>query len=516
MPPTIALFLLSFAYVSAKVYDRCELARELKYVHEFPGPEVATWVCIVAHESIYDTAAMNPGSGDHGLFQISQLYWCSPPGDGFGCNAPCSAFRDDNIVDDVKCVRRIFKEHKRISGDGFNAWAVYPLYCKGDNGRYVKGCLNNEIDNSVSLGEVEMPDNSSSTEIPLSEEDDDDEGYEFPPLPSPPKKALENIISSNEDVYEFPPLPTTQRVVDNKFQAEKTLRLFPNFIEPAFVANVEPSFYTVTAATPFSIKLLTTWSPYPIVTTSSSRPSSKLTTLAPLSTFYKPSTGFESTSGFFPANPYNTKSVATTSVSIKPKQITYRPFSRRPNVTVTLKPIVGPPRPPPPPRPLFPRPTIRPLSNRRSRPTLRPFFKLNTPVSIKNTVFSSTTPLLHSTQIIGLNDRTSTLSELSFSESKNVYSFSTPEQKSTTTRPLSTSVENSQKESSNSKDKEVKTSEKVSGLKISTSTKPPPSSASNSGGNGNSLKREERRYDNEFPGYYFSRIGNGFRLVQML
>lgn len=525
MPPTIALFLLSVASVSAKVYDRCELARELKYVHEVPSHEVATWVCIVAHESIYNTAAMNPGSGDHGLFQISQLYWCSPPGDGFGCNAPCSAFRDDNIADDVKCVRRIFKEHKRISGDGFNAWAVYPLYCKGDKGRYVKGCFDNDIDNSISVGEAEVPINTSSTEKPYSEEDDD-EGYEFPPLPSPPKKTLENTISSNEDVYDFPPLPTTQRTLGDRFQAEKSLKLIPNFIEPAFVRNVEPSFFTVTSTTPFPTKLITTWSPYPIVTTLSSRPSTKISTLAPftekLTTLYK-----TSTSAFVTKVPYSTKPLTATTTYIQPKQITYKPFSRRPNVTVTLRPVIRPPRPPPPPRPLLPRPTIRPTHQRRSRPTLRPFSRFTTVAPKKNSVFFSTTSFLYPTQIIGINDRTSTIPEISFSETKNIYSFSTPTPKSTstkqstvtisstTTQPLPTSVGNSQTESKGFKS-EVKMTGKVSVLKMSTSPKPLSSSASNFGNNGNSLKREERRYDNVFPGYYFSRIGNGFRLVQML
>lgn len=42
---------------------------------DVPEEEIPTWVCIVQHESNYDTTAMNPGSGDHGLFQISQVYW---------------------------------------------------------------------------------------------------------------------------------------------------------------------------------------------------------------------------------------------------------------------------------------------------------------------------------------------------------------------------------------------------------------------------------------------------------
>ncbi|XP_017781869.1 PREDICTED: lysozyme C-like [Nicrophorus vespilloides] len=113
---------------SGKVYDRCELARELLDVHEIPEHQVATWVCLARHESEYNTSALNPGSGDHGLFQISELYWCSPH--GYACGVPCRDLRDDDIEDDVICARRIHREHKRLSGDGFNAWVVYNAYCK--------------------------------------------------------------------------------------------------------------------------------------------------------------------------------------------------------------------------------------------------------------------------------------------------------------------------------------------------------------------------------------------------
>lgn len=66
---------LSFWLVaSGKVYRRCDLVKELRNF-DVPEEEIATWVCIARYESNYNTSAMNPGSGDHGLFQISQLYW---------------------------------------------------------------------------------------------------------------------------------------------------------------------------------------------------------------------------------------------------------------------------------------------------------------------------------------------------------------------------------------------------------------------------------------------------------
>lgn len=169
------LAIIEFAF--AKIYERCELAKELKYIYQFSESELSTWLCIAQHESLLNTSAMNPGSGDHGLFQISQIYWCSPP--GHGCNTACVNFRDDNIADDVKCVRKIFKEHQRLFGNGFQAWAVYPLYCNRDTTKYIQGCFENEIDNSINIIDEEKP-------LPIPEDEEGD-GYEFPPLPTKPK-----------------------------------------------------------------------------------------------------------------------------------------------------------------------------------------------------------------------------------------------------------------------------------------------------------------------------------------
>ncbi|XP_055621365.1 uncharacterized protein LOC129765267 [Toxorhynchites rutilus septentrionalis] len=128
-----------------KVYERCELARELYNTHHLPLEQIATWVCIAHRESNYNVSAIGrlnaDGSGDHGLFQISDIYWCSPPGKGWVCGVSCSDLEDNDLTDDVECMRTIFEEHTRLSGDGFNAWAVYQPYCKGRSEHYIKGCF---------------------------------------------------------------------------------------------------------------------------------------------------------------------------------------------------------------------------------------------------------------------------------------------------------------------------------------------------------------------------------------
>lgn len=128
-----------------KIYERCELARELYYVHDVPIEQVSTWVCIARYESNYNTSAVGhasgPDSADHGIFQISDLYWCSPPGKGQGCGLTCAKLENANITDDIQCAKRIYDEHQRLSGNGFNAWAVYQPYCKGRDQHFVSDCF---------------------------------------------------------------------------------------------------------------------------------------------------------------------------------------------------------------------------------------------------------------------------------------------------------------------------------------------------------------------------------------
>ncbi|RZC36982.1 Lys domain containing protein [Asbolus verrucosus] len=138
----IFFLVLFYCRIEAKVFKRCELARALKNVYHVPSNQLATWMCIANFESHYDTSAINTSTGDHGLFQISQIYWCSNSRNpGKSCNTQCSKFRDNNIRDDVACAKKIYQEHQRISGNGFTAWVAYNRYCRGNVSQYVKGCF---------------------------------------------------------------------------------------------------------------------------------------------------------------------------------------------------------------------------------------------------------------------------------------------------------------------------------------------------------------------------------------
>lgn len=102
-------------------------------------------MCIAKQESNYETSAIGrlnaDGSEDHGLFQISDIYWCDDEGQGKGCNMACSELRDSDISNDVDCMLKIHEEHTFLSGDGFNAWTTYPR-CKDQSEEYIRGCFN--------------------------------------------------------------------------------------------------------------------------------------------------------------------------------------------------------------------------------------------------------------------------------------------------------------------------------------------------------------------------------------
>lgn len=118
-----------------RVFGRCEFVNTLRG-YGWAESEIPTWTCIVQHESNFNTDATNTDTGDHGIFQISQIYWCSNSGTpGNGCNIRCSDLHNDDISDDARCAHMIYE-----TAGGFGAWTTYAPYCAGDNSGQVAGC----------------------------------------------------------------------------------------------------------------------------------------------------------------------------------------------------------------------------------------------------------------------------------------------------------------------------------------------------------------------------------------
>lgn len=120
------------------VFEVCDMARQL-LDNNIPLEELDIWMCIIHRESNFNTSKVSiqhsDGSREHGLFQVSDTWWCSPPGNGTGCNIDCAKFKDTNITDDVTCALTI-----RNSREGFSAWESYNRWCKASRIAYSRSC----------------------------------------------------------------------------------------------------------------------------------------------------------------------------------------------------------------------------------------------------------------------------------------------------------------------------------------------------------------------------------------
>ncbi|XP_074473500.1 lysozyme C-like [Sebastes fasciatus] len=138
------VFLLLVAVASAKVYERCELARVLKAngMDGYRGHSLADWVCLSRRESNYNTRAVNnrnpDGSTDYGIFQINSRYWCNNGRAALsnGCNIQCSALLTDDLTVAINCAKRVVRDP-----NGIGAWVAWRNHCQGrDLSSYVAGC----------------------------------------------------------------------------------------------------------------------------------------------------------------------------------------------------------------------------------------------------------------------------------------------------------------------------------------------------------------------------------------
>ncbi|XP_069731998.1 lysozyme C-like [Phaenicophaeus curvirostris] len=139
----LAFLGLALPGIQGKVVQRCELVKILRQnsFEGYMGRTVADWVCLVAHESSYNTKAIhdNGSSRDYGIFRINSQYWCDDGkthGSKNACHMGCSKFLDDSIKDDMQCAKKIAQEAK-----GLKPWVGWNKHCRGKNlSPYVRGC----------------------------------------------------------------------------------------------------------------------------------------------------------------------------------------------------------------------------------------------------------------------------------------------------------------------------------------------------------------------------------------
>uniref|UniRef100_A0A1Y9H2P5 Lysozyme n=1 Tax=Anopheles dirus TaxID=7168 RepID=A0A1Y9H2P5_9DIPT len=135
----LAVVLAVLGSSNGKVFEKCELAKALDS-NGIPRSQIPDWICLAENESHFDTTALNTknkdGTWDYGLFQINNKYWCADQRKGPNdCKMQCSALRDDDITDDIKCIKLIHKRHT------FTAWVAWTKKCKGKKLPTVSECF---------------------------------------------------------------------------------------------------------------------------------------------------------------------------------------------------------------------------------------------------------------------------------------------------------------------------------------------------------------------------------------
>uniref|UniRef100_A0A1I8JV34 Glycosyl hydrolases family 22 (GH22) domain-containing protein n=1 Tax=Anopheles melas TaxID=34690 RepID=A0A1I8JV34_9DIPT len=123
-----ALLLAVLGTCSSKIYNRCELAR-LMAANRFPKEQLPDWMCLVQYESGFNTTAVRSAKKNrskyYGLFQLQSAYHCNEWMAGNECHLKCSTLLDDDISNDMRCARSIYRR------SFFNSWEGWRNNCQG-------------------------------------------------------------------------------------------------------------------------------------------------------------------------------------------------------------------------------------------------------------------------------------------------------------------------------------------------------------------------------------------------
>lgn len=94
----------------AKIFNHVEIAHTL---YENGITDITRWLCMIkelsAFNSTYYHVNENNESGN-GIFSIYHPFWCGTNEAGGKCNINCVKLRDDDLHDDIECVKFILKD----------------------------------------------------------------------------------------------------------------------------------------------------------------------------------------------------------------------------------------------------------------------------------------------------------------------------------------------------------------------------------------------------------------------
>lgn len=134
--------LILTSVVQSKVYERYELA---KLLYDNGITDITRWMCMTQFLSNFNTSTHIPGDikSGHGLFRIYYPFWCGIGENSGKCNIDCEKLRDEDISDDIQCVKIILEKQ------GIEAWKEPYARCKDNEDNSVPDWIfayNKDID----------------------------------------------------------------------------------------------------------------------------------------------------------------------------------------------------------------------------------------------------------------------------------------------------------------------------------------------------------------------------------
>lgn len=126
--------------MAGKIFERCELARELRDKHNIPVGQVGDWVCEAQYKSKFNTSARDRDGG-HGIFSF-QSSWCGPNG---YCQISCEDLLDDDITDDVDCMREYIVQYGYFNVQ--KRWKDHN--CAERSSGFIEGCFGEESELTI-------------------------------------------------------------------------------------------------------------------------------------------------------------------------------------------------------------------------------------------------------------------------------------------------------------------------------------------------------------------------------
>lgn len=113
-------FLLIFLTVStAKVYEQCELAKELYHDHKVSIFDIKDHLYVIGDTLNTGHQAGSADSGyDLGLYRIASKWWCKIGEEGGNCEMDCNNLIKDDIEQQVQCGKKI------LSLQGVTGWGI--------------------------------------------------------------------------------------------------------------------------------------------------------------------------------------------------------------------------------------------------------------------------------------------------------------------------------------------------------------------------------------------------------